>query len=167
LKPNFHKTFVHIKSTLSPSPFPIYGKTLPLLTIKTGDLIMKTLTAALALSSLVSFSAMAVVDVKVPAKDLVEAAQTLVPQNGPYYSVKGNISCTSINTGWGPATSNCEISIHNRKAIVENPDKIINATGKTLRRGPYYTFKGTFTVTSETSEIPPYKVTQTARVVLK
>ncbi|MBY0412672.1 MAG: hypothetical protein K2Q18_00830 [Bdellovibrionales bacterium] len=119
------------------------------------------------LLSLVSFGAMAA-EFSVPATNVLEAARTLKPQNGPYYSVKGTIKCTSINTGWGPATSTCEISVNKRTAQVEDADKIINVVSSVVRRtGPYYSFKGSFVGTSESREFPPYGSKETVKITLK
>lgn len=115
----------------------------------------------------ISFSAFSA-EVKVPAKNLLDAAKTIKYQTGPYYSAEGNIECVVINTGWSPATSRCEINLDGSTANVENPGTIINAVAKIKApTGPHYRFVGKFKATSISSQIPPFKATQRAVIILK
>lgn len=115
----------------------------------------------------ISFSCYAA-QITVPAKDVLTAARTIVAQTEPKYSVKGTITCSAINSGWGPATSTCEISIKGATAIVENPNDIIDvvATVK-IPTGPGYSFSGTFVAYTETVKAPPYNMVGVAKITLK
>lgn len=125
---------------------------------------MKILIAMSLLFSMSCFAA----ETKIPATTILEAARTLVPQTGPHYSVKGLLKCTSVNSGWGPATANCTININGAEAVVEKSQSIISTVMKVSPpKGPYYSFSVKFQATSISSEVPPYKVTETATVTLK
>lgn len=125
---------------------------------------MKTIALILALTSVSSYAA---ITITVPSKNILTAARTLVVQTGSVYAVNGNITCTAINTGTGPATSNCEISINANTAVVENADEIISAVMKyKTPTGPYYTFTGRFLATSLSTATPPYRTTTSAKIIV-
>lgn len=125
---------------------------------------MKMLVLICGLISFSSYSA----EIKVPAKNLLNAAQTIKYQTGPYYSVNGDIECVYINSGWGPVTSSCEINIDGATANVEKPESLINAVAKfKVPTGPHYSFSGKFKASSLSAQMPPYKVTESATVILE
>jgi hypothetical protein len=125
---------------------------------------MKILTIASLFLSISCFAS----EINIPASALLEAARVLVPQTGPYYSVIGTIKCTSINTGWGPGSSNCIINIKGVNAVIQQSDNIIDSVMEiNPPTGPYYRFAGKFSATSIISEVPPYNVTETATIILK
>jgi hypothetical protein len=116
---------------------------------------------------LISFSTYAA-EIKVPAKNLLNAAKTIKYQTGPYYSANGDIKCTVINTGWSPATSTCEINIDGSTANVEKPESLIDAVAKfKAPTGPHYSFSGKFKASSVSSQVPPYKVSESAMVIFE
>lgn len=126
---------------------------------------MKTLILACSLFSLSAFSNSVI---NVPAKDILAASRTLIAQTGPAYSAKGTIACSALNTGWGPATSTCTITINGAKAVVENANLIINEVAKVKKiTGPSYNFSGKFEISSISSEFPPYGMRSTALITLK
>ncbi len=115
-----------------------------------------------------SISASAKTKNLVPAEDLVATARTIVSQTGPGYFIQGEFSCSLINSGWSPATSTCSITINGSTAKMKKADKLINALMKLKApTGPAYKVQGTFEASSVSSEFPPYKVSETASVVVK
>lgn len=124
---------------------------------------MKVLFMSLALISSAAFAEV----VKVPATNILNAARTVATQTGLFYSIEGKISCFHLNTGWAPASSTCTVTVEGVDVKVKYSSSIVNAVaGFYPPTGPAFEFSGTFTATSMSYEVPPYKVVETASIDL-
>lgn len=107
--------------------------------------------------------------IRVPAKNLLIAARTIVPQSGPYYSVEGIIKCSIISHEFPPygSDSYCEIIINDITAEVMKPQEILKKLMQIRpMTGPTYFFSGKVILVSITQEVPPYRRSETAEVIL-
>jgi hypothetical protein len=101
--------------------------------------------------------------VKIPAKEILEAARTIQPQTSPFYTVKGVLACSksSRQTPLLGVTYQCEIRIGDKVATVNNPKRFFRALqeSRPMTR-PVYRFEAEFSAESSSR----YTVVESAAV---
>lgn len=105
----------------------------------------------------------------IPATEILDAARTVQSQTGPAYFIDGLLECVQVSQEFPPyaMSSNCTVSISGSKAMVTQADALIEIL-KQIKpmTGPAYSFESKFRAWSISQEVPPYKVTASAEVIL-
>ncbi len=105
---------------------------------------------------------------ELPADALLSAAKGLVAQTGPAYSQIADLQCIQTSGEVPPykTTASCTLGVNGKSATLSQVSDVMGVLITKIKptTGPHYSFKGKVLLSSLSSEVPPYKATQSAKI---
>ncbi|WDE03439.1 hypothetical protein SG34_018830 [Thalassomonas viridans] len=134
---------------------------------------MRSYLSALGLALLVSTGSYAqglsYETVAVDAGEILHAAKKIQAQTGPAYLVNGMISCSEFAIEFPPygADTDCQLTLGRETQAIGNPEKLLGQLKRIKpMTGPAYSFDASFSASSISQEVPPYRVTEKAEIIV-